>query len=212
MHTPILTPPRRAKRKTPAPESGLVALDGIAWKQFALLQRAFGDRRYPKLTFLNGTLEIMAPPSGKHGDIKSSLGLLLECFMQTQGIRFYKRGSLRLQQPGIASGEPDESYCIGSYKEAPDLAIEVVIHSGGLDKLEVYKPHQVSEVWFWKRDRLHLYRFEAGEYHKGERSLLLPGLDPRLLETYAVQPDQYDALQAFRARLAAADERPEPNP
>jgi Uma2 family endonuclease len=205
MNTPVLTPPRRAKRKTPAPESGLVTLGGIGWEQFTRMQQIFGDRRYPKLTFLNGAMEIMAPPSGEHEDIKKTLALLLECYMRERGIRFYGAGSRRLQQTGIASGEPDESYCIGSYKEVPDLVIEVVIHSGTLDKLEIYKPHQVPEVWFWKGGRLTLFRFEAGEYHKGEHSLLLPGLDPRLLEAYVTQPDQYDAVQAFRARLAAAD-------
>jgi Uma2 family endonuclease len=205
MNTPVRTPPSRASLKTPVPESGLVTLGGIDWEQFSLMQRIFGDRRYPKLTFLNGALEIMVPPSREHEDIKSSLGLLLECFMQRQGIRFYKRGSLRLQQTGLSSGEPDESYCIGSYKATPDLVIEVVVHSGTLDKLEVYRPHGVAEVWFWRAGRLSLHCLEGGEYRECERSRLLPGLDPRLLETHVNQPDQYDAVQAFRARLATGD-------
>ncbi|MEG4506483.1 Uma2 family endonuclease [Microcoleus sp. F6_B4] len=35
-------------------------------------------------------------------------------------------------------------------KAIPDLAIEVVFTSGGIDKLQLYKRLGIPEVWFWE--------------------------------------------------------------
>ncbi|HIK45941.1 MAG TPA: hypothetical protein IGR64_13825 [Leptolyngbyaceae cyanobacterium M65_K2018_010] len=43
-------------------------------------------------------------------------------------------GSTTLKKPERqAGGEPDESYCIGTDKEFPDLAIEVIVTSGSIN-------------------------------------------------------------------------------
>jgi Uma2 family endonuclease len=42
-------------------------------------------------------------------------------------------------------------------KSIPDLAIEVVITSGSIDKLETYRRLGVTEVWLWKVNQLKLY-------------------------------------------------------
>jgi len=43
--------------------------------------------------------------------------------------------------------EPDECYLVGDQdKSAPDLAIEVIGTSGGIDKLEIYRRLDVGEV------------------------------------------------------------------
>jgi Uma2 family endonuclease len=47
----------------------------------------------------------------------------------------------------------DECYCIGTEKEFPDIALEVIVTSGGVDNLEVYKRLGIKEVWFWQSDR-----------------------------------------------------------
>ena len=54
-------------------------------------------------------------------------------------------------------GEPDESYCIGTDKEFPVLAIEVVVTSGGINRLALYQQLGIQEVWFWFEDRLAIY-------------------------------------------------------
>lgn len=48
-------------------------------------------------------------------------------------------------------------YELGADRERPDLAIEVVVTSGAIDKLEAYKRLQIPEVWFWENSRLSLY-------------------------------------------------------
>src|SRR5437773_9160736 len=75
----------------------------------------------------------------RHEDTKSRMGdLLLVYFLETD-TEYYPKGSTTFRQQEHRGGtEADESYCIGTDKAVPDLAIEVVVTSGGLNRLEVY--------------------------------------------------------------------------
>ena len=95
----------------------------------------------------------------------------------------------------------DECYCIGTEKEYPDLAIEVVLSRGGVDKLAVYKKLGVTEVWFWQNNQFSIHRKRWEEYEKIPKSELLPGLDFALLAEYAMQPNPLDALLEFREKV-----------
>jgi hypothetical protein len=70
----------------------------------------------------------------------TNIGMLLEAYFQETRTRFWGLGSTTFRIQAKKGGtEPDECYCIGTEKEFPDLAIEVVLSSGGVDKLAVYK-------------------------------------------------------------------------
>ena len=43
------------------------------------------------------------------------------------------------QRDKQAGKEPDECYCLYTDKDIPDLAIEVIYTSGGIDTLEIYR-------------------------------------------------------------------------
>ena len=118
--------------------------------------------------------------------------------MREKRIRFYRRGSFTLKKEGYSSGEPDESYCIDTNKEVPDIVIEVVITSGTLNKLDVYKPLNISEVWFWKNKQLQIFHLTDGEYQQVARSQFFPDLDLEILQRYIDYPDQYDAVLEFQ--------------
>ena len=115
---------------------GVVKLSGISWQRFKDLDVCLDGINSLRLTYLAGRLEIMTI-SSKHERIKKTLGYLLEVYMREKGIRFYGGGGFTLMKEGESSGEPDESYCIGSDKEKPDIVIEVIITSGNINKLEV---------------------------------------------------------------------------
>jgi Uma2 family endonuclease len=67
-------------------------------------------------------------------------------------------GSMTLESPsGLVKREADKSYKLGSNREFPDLAVEVVVTSGGINKLEAYKRLQIPEVWFWENGALRMY-------------------------------------------------------
>ena len=177
----------------------VITLGNITWERFQTIESGFDGIRSVRLTYLDGVLEIMAPVGPKHEDIKRTLCYLLEAYMKEKGIRFYGRGSFTLEKEGISSSEPDESYCIGSYKKIPDIVIEVIITSGALNKISVYKPHKVPEVWFWKNEKISIFQLHKGEYQEVSRSQFLPDLDIALLQRYIDYPDQYDAVQEFQA-------------
>ncbi|MEH2094776.1 hypothetical protein CDG77_07755 [Nostoc sp. 'Peltigera membranacea cyanobiont' 213] len=176
----------------------LVTVANVSWEEFKGIEAELKDNRNVRLSYLSGILEIMSPIGEKHEYVKRTLGYLLEAYMKELGIRFYGRGGFTLEEPGYASGTPDESYCIGSNKETPDIVIEVIVTSGTINRKELFKPKKVSEVWFWKSDQIKIFRLNAvGEYEEVNRSGFLPNIDPALLLKYIAHPDQYDAVAEF---------------
>lgn len=116
-----------------------VTLYGVSWERLEIIESALSEIAGVRLTYLDGTLDIMAPLSPEHEDSKSTIGLLLEAYLRQKGIRFYVRGGPTLGKRAVgARGEPDESYNLETKKDVPDIAIEVVITSGGVDKLTKY--------------------------------------------------------------------------
>ncbi|MEH2238725.1 Uma2 family endonuclease [Nostoc sp.] len=183
-------------------EEKLVTLKDVSWEQFKGIEAQLQDNRNVRLSYLSGILEIMSPIGDKHEKVKSTVGLLLETYMKELGIRFYRRGGFTLEEPGYASGTPDESYSIGTEKEVPDIVIEIIVTSGSINRKELYKPKKVPEVWFWKSNEIKIFRFtESGEYEEVKRSGFFPNLDPALLLRYIAMSDQYDAVVEFEQAL-----------
>lgn len=176
-------------------------MPGIDWPQFKTLSRGFSGRRI-RLTYHKGMLEIMSPISREREVKKGALGLLLEAWFRSRGVRFYRTGGFTLEAEGQASGEPDESYCLHELKEVPDLLIEVIVSSGRIDTLEVYKPFHIPEVWFWREDRLRVFVLQDGDYREAAASVLLPDLDLALVQRSARCDDQFEAVAAFERALA----------
>jgi len=81
-------------------------------------------------------------------------------------------------------------------KAIPDLAIEVIFTSGGIDKLQLYKRLGIPEIWFWEDGVLSIYYLRE-DYEQVDRSELLPELDIALLVRYVTYFDQYDAVTEF---------------
>ncbi|BBD57507.1 hypothetical protein NIES2109_02740 [Nostoc sp. HK-01] len=179
-------------------EEKLITLKDVSWEQFKGIEAQLLDNHNVRLSYLSGMLEIMSPIGEEHEYVKRTLGYLLEAYMRELGIRFYGCGGYTLEEPGYASGTPDESYSIGTKKEVPDIVIEVIITSGTINRKELYKPKKVPEVWFWKSNTIKIFRLsEQGEYEEVERSEFFPNLDSSILLQYIVIPDQYDAVQQF---------------
>jgi Uma2 family endonuclease len=189
----------------PASESvqeSYVVLHDVSWEKFEAIDLAL-EGTGARLTYLDGTLEIMSPPSEAHEDSKSNVSILLDAYLREKGIRFYRRGSATLgEREEGARREPDESYNLETKKAIPDIVIEVVITSGGIDKIQFYKRIKVPEVWFWQNRKLAIYHLrESGEYEAIASSTLLPNLDLDLLVNCANMPDQYDAVTEFLNKI-----------
>ncbi|MEO1094583.1 MAG: Uma2 family endonuclease [Cyanobacteria bacterium J06638_28] len=171
----------------------------VSWQQFEAIDQAFDTVPGVRFRFLDGALEIM-PISEEHEDFKTNLRMLLEAYLRAQRIRFYGRGGPSLGDKSLgARSEPDESYNLGSRKPYPDLVLEVVITSGGINKLEGYRRMGIPEVWLWEDGVLKVYHLNADSsaYEATPHSQLLPDLPLDILCRYVTYHDQFDAVDEF---------------
>nr|WP_278003443.1 Uma2 family endonuclease [Nodosilinea sp. TSF1-S3] len=189
----------------PAAEQRLV-LEGVTWQQYDVLVALFLNQ-FPalRMTYLEGTLELMTT-SPEHERLKKAIARLIEAFAEELDLDLNGYGSATFRKEAAARGlEPDECYCLGELHEVPDIALEIVITSGGVDKLEVYRGLGVQEVWFWQNQQISIYGLvdPGGGYATLERSQLLPWLDVALLANYVDRPSQTQAVKAYRQALRA---------
>jgi Uma2 family endonuclease len=167
------------------------------WEEFETIETLTADAAGLRITYLDGCIEFMTL-SEQHEMIKTILGFLLELYSCEIGINLIPVGSAtRRAKEKSASFEPDESYYIGEKKENPDLAIEINITSGSIDKLEKYKRFNITEVWFWENNKLYLYHLKNDNYEQINQSELLPDLDIDLLMNCVLMPSIIDARTAF---------------
>lgn len=179
-----------------------VLLQGVSWQQYEALLSVLGNG-FPtlRLSYLEGMLEIMTN-SPEHEDLKKMIGMLVEAYLQETQTRFHAGGSTTFPKAAKQRGlEPDECYCLGQKKEFPDLAIEVVITSGLVDKLEIYRGLEVTEVWQWRAERFWVYHLRSTGYELIQTSELLPDLDMNLLAQHVKPEEQFDAIMAFREAI-----------
>jgi Uma2 family endonuclease len=86
----------------------------------------------------------------------------------------------------------------------PDLAIEVVWTSGGIDKLEAYRRLAIREVWIWCDEALTVHVLEGDAYTARTDSAVVEGLQPAWLTSVLDRPTALAAVRALRAELASA--------
>jgi Uma2 family endonuclease len=167
------------------------------WEEFEKLEALTADAPGLRITYLDGCVEFMTLGE-QHEMIKSILAIFLEIYFFELGINFIPVGSAtrRAEEKGT-SFEPDESYYLGEKKENPDLAIEINITSGSINKLEKYKRFKITEVWFWENNQLSLYRLINDNYEQITQSQLLPDLDINLLVRCVLMPSIIEARTEF---------------
>lgn len=167
------------------------------WEQFEAIESLIADAPGLRITYLDGCVEFMTLGED-HEQIKSVLAIFIALYLFEKGINFIPVGSAtRRDKSKEVSFEPDESYYLGDKKEHPDLAIEVTITSGGIDKLEKYKRLKIAEVWFWENNQLALYRLREDNYEQINKSEFLPDLDIEELVRCVQMPDILAARTEF---------------
>ncbi|MCU0541631.1 MAG: Uma2 family endonuclease [Oscillatoriaceae cyanobacterium Prado104] len=186
---------------TVLPEQRLILPLVMTWQQFKILDALLENTRSVRLSYLDGTVEIMTL-SPEHETIKCLLAGMLITFFIEKDISFRTTGSatLRGESKGT-SKEPDLSYFFGEdrrQRSAPDLAIEVVYTSGKIDKLEYYRRFNIAEVWFWEDGVFAIYELKGERYDRVSRSVVLPDLNLELLGRCLQMSEEKEAVKAFR--------------
>jgi Uma2 family endonuclease len=185
-------------------EDHYVHLYDVTWADYLRLLEIRGEHSAPRLTYIEGTLEIMSP-SRTHDEIKSYIGCLVEAWCLERGVEFTPYGSWTLKNKQEKRGaEADECYIFGpnpKRKHRPDVAIEVVWTSGGIDKLKVYRKLRIREIWIWQDGRIQVYLLHGAHYRAVPASEALPGIDLVELVGFLDRPTASQAIRDYRNAL-----------
>lgn len=181
------------------PEERAIA-SGVSWKAYETVLVQLEDNSHYRVSYLDGVLEIVSP-SRAHELRKERIGALVESYLRRQRIWYEPLGSTTFTKPESAGKEPDKSYCIGTSKAFPDLAIEIVMTSEDPNTLQKYHRLGVREVWIWKGDRLQIYGLRSDGYELVDRSEVLSDLDIVCLTECIQISDPMEALDRFEAEL-----------
>jgi Uma2 family endonuclease len=173
-------------------------IHGVSFKDYVMLREAL-DVPGLRMTYLEGALEFMSP-SPDHENRKKTIARMVELYAVERGVVLYGYGNATFRREVKQRGtEPDECWVLErELQDFPDIALEVVMTSGGVDKLEVYRGLEVPEVWFWMDGAFHVYVLEEASYRETDRSRLLPGLDFDVLARFVHLNDQHEAVLRFR--------------
>jgi Uma2 family endonuclease len=197
---PLVIPP------DPDTTDHFVYLQG-AWDDYERLLAMRGEGSVPRITYLEGLIELMSP-SQYHEIDKTRLARLLEAWAEEAGVDLEGYGSWTLKRKRAKRGaEADECYTINrralGEHDRPDIAIEVIWTSGGIDKLEVYRKLKVREVWYYERGTLKFFALRGERYVEITKSELLPQLpQPLILAGMRdAKQSQTAAVRALRAQL-----------
>ncbi len=166
-------------------------LHGVPWWTYVALRDALDHDTGVKMTYLRGTLELMSP-SPLHEDLKKLIARLIEAWAMERDVDLRGFGGATFRREARERGlEPDECYTLGPLADdgVPDIAIEVTLSSGLIDKMAVYAGLGVREVWIWKAGDLVIHRLADGAYTPAPRSTVLPDLDVEQLARF-VRPGE----------------------
>lgn len=181
-----------------------VILHGLSWRDYEALLAMRGESSGTRIAYLQGELELMTP-SQDHEYLKKMLARLIEAYAEERDLDMDGAGSWTIKHEAKKRGvEPDECYILGEREEPvtiPDIAIEVVWTSGGLNKLEIYQGLGIPEVWFWKEGKLTFHILREKGYVSATRSEKLPDLDPALLTRFMRSTGQTQAVREYRKAI-----------
>lgn len=181
-----------------------LVLRDVPYKLYLRL-RGIHANRHMRMTYHDGTLEIMTLRHLYHEVPSRRLGLIVLVVCSELNILWHGAGSATFHRGGDGplkgkGKEPDQSFYFGDEARLvavanidrfdfeagdppPDLWIEVDNRSSSRGKLPVYAALGVPEVWRYRsrKKTLAFLRLVDGSYEPVERSLALPMLTPALV-------------------------------
>jgi Uma2 family endonuclease len=165
-----------------ASEEQRVLLMNVPWATYVVLRDSL-DSSGVRMTYLEGTLEIMNPSKG-HEVSKTQIARLLELFCLEREIPLYGFGSTTFRKEEQERGlEPDECYSRGRDTDVPDVAIEIIVSHGSIDKLEVYRGLGVREVWLFESGAFRVLALKDGRTPRSRPATSSPRSTSRALPT-----------------------------
>jgi Uma2 family endonuclease len=199
------------------PPDGLLTQHGFTWDEYEELLHVLGDSRRRRVSYNDGTLQIMSP-SQKHENWARLIERLVGALSLRLRIRVLSYGSSTIKKQRKQKGvEPDGCFyvqnatLVGTKEEIdfnvdppPDVAVEIDLHHESLSKFPIYAALGVPEIWRYDGNSLTIYYLRDEQYVPTEASLALPLLTGGVLTEFLARSpkqDQYDILLAFEEWL-----------
>lgn len=192
-----------------------VVFRNISWQTFKAMLTEMGSDRVSRLTYDQGTLEIMTPLM-PHERANRQIERLVWILVEELGLNILSVGSMTCKREDLERGaEPDSSYYIQNEplvrdKEEidltqdppPDLVLEVEYSRSSVNKLRLYASMRVPEFWRYDGRSLHIYRLDKQQYQLCENSPTFAPIAvseiPRFLEE-AKKIGEVSMVRSFRA-------------
>jgi Uma2 family endonuclease len=199
-----------------SPSRNRLLLHDVDWRTYTRLLRAFAERPSVRLTYDRGVLEIMSPLH-EHESDSYLLGRFVDTLTEELGLPVKAGRSTTFRRRRRRRGlEPDNSYWIANEAQVrgkrridlrvdppPDLAIEVDVTSGSLDRMGIYAALGVPEVWRLDGPTLSFHMLgTGGRYAASPYSKAFPWLAPTDLTGFLGLQGQMDE-NAIVARFRA---------
>ena len=196
---------------------------GIRWETYQSLLLDLAENPSKKLTYDQGTLEIITPLP-EYEINKGFLGRLVQTTTELLGLEISILGSTTLSRKDLQKGVgPDESYYITNeelvrgkikfdfnHDPPPDLAIEIDITSSSLDRLTIYAALGIREIWRFDGENLFIYCLQYGNYQEQEKSNVLPILSRSVILNFLIrrgEKGENALLREFREWLQNPENR-----
>ena len=169
------------------PPGHQLLLKNVSWQQFQDILKNLSESRSARLSYSQGTLEIMTPLP-EHEDDKVIIGDLVKAILEEMDIEFRSLGSTTFENEAMRQAvEPDDCFYIQNEAQIrgkkrlnleidppPELAIEIDITSR--TKFNNYQELGVAELWRYDGKKLEINSLQSGKYVQSETSLAFPNL------------------------------------
>ncbi len=173
------------------------------WETYLALDRLC-QKKGMRVRFHNGVIEVMSI-SFLHESIKFVIGHMITAWCDLNELDYYAWGSTTQRVEGVMGGEPDDSFSFGpEMKKQPDLFVEVALSSGGIEKLEFWSEIKAAEVWIWEKGELHAFVLTGDKYSPVSESLVLPGIELKVVQELVEVKPHSKAIREFQKRSQRA--------
>lgn len=198
---------------------------GLSWQAYKQIANALSASRRARLTYDNGTLEIVMPLE-LHEFSRTMFELFVRILVFELGLKVKTMGSTTLDREDLLKGvEPDNAFYIQnqplvtgrdvdiSKDPAPDLVIEIDITHTDIRKLDLYASLGVPEFWRYNGQVWRIYHLVSGrdfrqiEYQEVEVSPIFPNVPKERLYQFLAEArqDEIEAEIALRAWIKQSE-------
>lgn len=161
-----------------------MSIHHLTWQDFEKILTDLGEHRRLRLTYYQGTLELMSP-SAIHERPHRIITDIVKAILDVQEREWEDFGSTTVKRPEQAGVEPDTCLYIQNASRVkgcthldlsiyppPDLAIESDVTSK--TTLDAYIILGVPEVWIYSNQQLKIYTLTEGSYLETSKSSIFP--------------------------------------